>query len=982
MRKQRGQLRILTGVVLVLAGLCGQQAQAQLRSGGAYLKIIPGARQQSLGSSLTGVITAPSALYANPGAAGFLREWHLQGSFSKWLPDVYNSSLLLSTRVLPSRVRALNLALGINHLGVGEFNSSYRTAVPVSAGETVFTLALAKALRMGSAELSLGSNLKYYRSVLAGYSAGAGVLDLGVLLRTRRYSMSFFDDLFGWRYAIFSAGISITNMGGPLRYFAENTPLPRTVRAGVAVNLGSHTGSQFHFTLDYRRVRDERDVMSFGGELVLKNRIILRSGYNFDQDLLGGFTFGLGVQLDDPGGRSGRNRRIGLDFASLQQNVFFSSPYRGSAQFQPIGPERFYFIEPLFGAFLTEPQVTLRWTASQDPDLYDDIHYRLLLSRDREALTALLDSLKQMPLFPENLPGKESLLFDHRSESTVFTTEGLTGGDYYWSVVAIDRDGHFRLIRRGEREISHFELARPELQITDIRFQPHRWITQDSLQGELTVVFRNSGQLRARDVELVISEYPADRITGKASPAAEHLRALHRSTIATLQPMQRDSLTFRWHTDRHGLMRITAEIDVGNINIENDELNNRFEQEFYTIPKGVFLTDSSVTALQQPIIPYQLPFIAEVFFPINSSEVGKEYTTSWVLGPTLDTLATRLQANPDLKITLTGFADPNSDTRGEDLARERALAVRDALYALGVASEQIETIRTRVWRKRRVPANPDDARWVFQERRKVEISSTQGEARLFQPVSFTNYAPKQYLPVVFTSTIRGSLPVQQAILRLSHAFLADSIRLSTQIKGLQISGLTGWKHHLSNASHPGQWLDKTVEYSLQVIDALGREFQTFPEQVALHSDTTIQERRFIWPLKFGRIEPVYSFYWQKLFEQIDTILKDPDMRIRFAGHACAIGPVAINQRLSRARATVFRDTLLQAIASNFPEDFQRIREQFDQAVGFGESRPFTLLTSSGKRETPGDNETPLGRVLNRRIEIIFYKKGTSLKTTE
>ena len=981
MKKRRGQFRILT-VLLLLAVMSVPQVQAQLRSGGAYLKIIPGARQQSLGSSLTGVITAPSALFANPAAAGFLREWQLQGSFSKWLPDIYNSSLLLSTRILPSRLRAFNLALGINHLGVGEFNSSNRAAAPVSAGETVFTLALAKAVRLGSSELSFGSNLKYYRSVLAGYSAGAGVVDAGLLLRSRRFALPFFDTLTGWRYAVLSAGFSMTNMGGPLQYFQENTPLPRTFRAGVAVNLGSHTGSQFHFTLDYRRVRDERDVMSFGGELTLKNRIVLRSGYNFDQDLLGGFTFGFGVQLDDPGGRAGRNRRIGLDFASLQQNIFFSSPYRGSAQFQPIGPERFYFIEPLFDAFLTNPQVTFRWTASQDPDLYDDVSYRLLVSDSEASLRAVLDSLAQQNFFPENFDSHPDLVINTRCDSTVFHTGELQGGDYFWSVIAIDRDGHFRLIRRGDRVISRFELAKPELQITGIRFQPHKWITQDSLQGELTVVFRNSGQLRARNIALKINEMPADHLTTKMPATVPRKRTLYSTLITELHPLQTDSLTFQWQSDYHGLMRITGEIDAAQTVVEEDEDNNRLEREFYTIPKGFMLTDSSVTALQQPIIPYQLPFIAEVFFAVNSSEVGPEYTKSWILGPILDTLATRLQANPELHITLTGFADPNSDTRGRDLARERALAVRAALLALGVQPEQIRDIRARVLPRRPTPANPDDARWVFQERRKVEIGSSEGEARLFLPVSFTNYAPKRYLPVVFTSSIRGSLPVTQAILRLSHTFLSDSVRLGSEVSGMRISGLTGWKHHNSNPSHPGQWLDKTVEYSVQVIDALGREFRTFPSQVTLRSDTTVQERRFIWPLKFGRIEPVYSFYWEKLFEQIDTILKDKEMRIRFAGHACAIGPIAINQRLSRARATVFRDTLLQAIATNFPQDFERIRTQFDEAAGFGESRPFSLVTSDGAKETPGDNETPLGRVLNRRIEIIFYKKGTSLKATE
>jgi len=48
-------------------------AQAQVRSGASFLKILPGARVQGMGGIYTGLNDDLNALLANPGATAYLR---------------------------------------------------------------------------------------------------------------------------------------------------------------------------------------------------------------------------------------------------------------------------------------------------------------------------------------------------------------------------------------------------------------------------------------------------------------------------------------------------------------------------------------------------------------------------------------------------------------------------------------------------------------------------------------------------------------------------------------------------------------------------------------------------------------------------------------------------------------------------------------------------------------------------------------------
>ena len=97
----------------------------QTRAGSAYLKIIPGARQQGLANSMTGALDEPYTFYVNPGATGLLREWQFSATYTKWIADIYNLSLLYGRKFQLNTLfgDGLTAAIGLNYQGI-ELGSS------------------------------------------------------------------------------------------------------------------------------------------------------------------------------------------------------------------------------------------------------------------------------------------------------------------------------------------------------------------------------------------------------------------------------------------------------------------------------------------------------------------------------------------------------------------------------------------------------------------------------------------------------------------------------------------------------------------------------------------------------------------------------------------------------------------------------------------------------------------------------------------
>jgi outer membrane protein OmpA-like peptidoglycan-associated protein len=930
-------------IFLVLLFAAAPPMPGQIRQGAAFLQFTPGAREQGIASSLTGVIDDAHAVYANPGAAGFLREWQWSATYAQWIADVYSASLIYGQRMRTPWSQQTRLALGLAYQGMADFNSTAQPEASASANDLVAALSIGQPL---SRRMALGANVKYLRSKLAQYEASSWIFDAGFLFRSARFRFlntgkNFLDN------GIFSAGVAVTQLGQPLTFIASETPLPRTFRAGAAFNTGTHNGLQLHFTVDYKKARDQQGFFSFGSEISWSQIFALRGGYDFNDCLLSHFSFGLTLRLDDrntpTNALPGRNQALRFDVAAVEDNFLFARTYRGSVTHHAIDPEGFEFISPAAGATINSDSVLFAWQTTKDPDLYDNVNYWLLADPDSLKMAETVATIARGEKDMFSVLEHSSFRISQKTEGATHQLTALAGGDYYWAVMAYDRDRHVRFAESRNRRILHFHIAAPEVEITNLTFDYHPWITEDDLQGKLQVAVRNNGDGAAKNLSFTLYDSvvaPTDGVATNRQMAERVIPQLHAGAV--------DTLKLEWRTAHAGLHQMTARLDEENRGRESNKKNNQYQAAFYTIPKGRFATSDTAVVLRQSRLAYDVPFIAEVCFDPNSSEVKPDYLRKSILEPPLATLAQRLRGNRDLKISLQGFADPNSGEAEVSLANARAAAVRDSLLQIGVYSEQIEMLPGEVIKPRHPPRDSVDRRWVYQERRYVSITADRkNEDILFQLVSFNLNEPLA-APIVFTAAIAGATPITTAAVQLESGPLQEQIRIARVPAEANLQQDITWQ---AEEKARAAWVGRSAAYELRISDSLGRQFRTKPRQIYLAAQSLLREQRVAWPIKFRGTEPLYDFYWTKLMAHVNRMLEDKNMRMRFAGHACAIGPEPVNKHLSEERAKTFREGFLRHIQANYPQAIEHL---------------------NGDRKMIGDNETPLGRKLNRRLEIEFY----------
>ncbi len=493
---------------------------AQIQSGAAFLKVLPGARQQGLANSLTGGLDDTHILFANPGSIGFYREWQWSAGYTEWIADIFNASLLYGRQFRFNSLISdrLNFAIGVQYQGVREFDSSRGAAAPASAKDFLLSGTLGSPINILSKNISWGVTTKYFRSELAGFNASSLNYDFGLLYKSKRIKAPGLTR-YMFKYAYWSIGAGLLHNGRALKFLNAETPLPRTFRSGAALNLGTHDGLQVQLAADLLKVRDEDFRLSFGAEI--KNlfspihkgvgRLVdVRGGYNFDNDLFSKVSFGLSFRLDDytafPLKKiAPRNSAMQLDLGIIDNSEFFSSVYRGSVAHYSIQPEKFDELDLNGSRFSELNPAKVSWKSSDDPDLYDEVNYFLFQSLDDSlvleqlindieeqkidifddiSLTQKLDSVSVQkvvigqPQFTSadairpietKIAADRLAFYSQETKNIDFRYKrSLAPGKYFWSVMVYDNNQHFRFIGDVDTRISSFimeHVLKPDLTI-------------------------------------------------------------------------------------------------------------------------------------------------------------------------------------------------------------------------------------------------------------------------------------------------------------------------------------------------------------------------------------------------------------------------------------------------------------------------------------------------------------------------------------
>lgn len=188
---------------------------------------------------------------------------------------------------------------------------------------------------------------------------------------------------------------------------------------------------------------------------------------------------------------------------------------------------------------------------------------------------------------------------------------------------------------------------------------------------------------------------------------------------------------FSFRVDSAGKYTISAVVDPNNKIAESDEANNEASVSFEAVNKVVGKVSLAFSRLELEQLTYiseEEPFVPIVFFERGSNKVEKRFA------PTIATFVKRLANNPDVKLLLTGYVDPSTDTDTrsfDELAEGRTEAVADELVSRGISRERIviaDTATYNVEMPRITSSSPKisekERYWISQENRRVEITPT------------------------------------------------------------------------------------------------------------------------------------------------------------------------------------------------------------------------------------------------------------------
>lgn len=437
--------------------------------------------------------------YANPGNNGFAREWFWNASYTNWFADIYSLALNYGRQIAIPMSTRTHFALGLSFQGVREFDSTRGADKPASASDLLLIVGAGMPLPSIHQNFAAGVNLKFFRSHLGPYAASAIMADAGVIYRTPRFRL-FPENRGPFRHGILAFGAAVANMGPPLQFVSQKTPLPRSLKLGAAFHAGTHTGLQWVLTADYVKIRDEKDRFILGTEISWRGLLSIRAGYVFNPQLLSRFSAGFGVRLADFSASlsrllPGTNNALQMDMVAMERREFVTQVYRAGLTEMPIGPEKFHFASPYSETHAPNDSIRIAWSPSRDPDLFDSIRYGIAVSSDSLLLARLVQQIEGRPgeipqtlenaLFyvPENLKART----DSSGRWLYVTLPPLPPGQYFWEVWALDRDNHVRFAEKDRKKIWKFRVVAPHVNIAappdtatdlyvskDVRFEPLR----------------------------------------------------------------------------------------------------------------------------------------------------------------------------------------------------------------------------------------------------------------------------------------------------------------------------------------------------------------------------------------------------------------------------------------------------------------------------------------------------------------------------
>lgn len=270
--------------------------------------------------------------YYNPASIGSLSNPDISFSYSGGFDQTSINSLAFATPLAHkgfSDISKAVVSFSFHQSSLGNF--TYRQIANDGSiiskkfdaeKNTVFSLSYAEKAAEGETVFDkhrlffqhyLGVSIKYVKSILLEqYSAGSAAFDAGYKIIEPDRGLMF--------------GLSVSNLGGKIKYVKESYPLPTVLRAAFAIKINPVVDHNILFTTEYNRfTQDAYSLGKIGIEYHLQKILNFRIGYRMAEDNKG-FTLGLGFFLDN----------VSLDFSTSMLDIYSYSAFSLSYRFSSI----------------------------------------------------------------------------------------------------------------------------------------------------------------------------------------------------------------------------------------------------------------------------------------------------------------------------------------------------------------------------------------------------------------------------------------------------------------------------------------------------------------------------------------------------------------------------------------------------------------------------------------------------------------------
>lgn len=286
------RISIVVMLFLVLGTSLAYSGAGQ--TGAIFLAIGVGARPEGMGGAFAAIANDPSAVNINPAGMVQVKTSQVTVMHNESLFDIKQE--YVSYVAADGGKKALGGSLVYLNLGSQQsYSPANQPTGTFKSGD--FSAGVAYARRV-KPSLSYGVGLKFIRQKLASNSGSAFAIDFGLLLKPTNAPLTY--------------GIVLQNLGTSIKVGNNRDPLPLTLRAGTAYQFDT---LPLVVAADAYFIRNTDPEIHIGGEYRIQDTLALRAGYNSDDDLDNGFTFGIGFSQPE----------YDIDYAFVPYGVFGDS---------------------------------------------------------------------------------------------------------------------------------------------------------------------------------------------------------------------------------------------------------------------------------------------------------------------------------------------------------------------------------------------------------------------------------------------------------------------------------------------------------------------------------------------------------------------------------------------------------------------------------------------------------------------------------